>query len=307
MRRRRRLASQSRWLCSLRPYFCFSRAAATRDARHVITIWHQSRPGGAARFCRTKSSGSRPAIRNVHVRALYKETEELRSGFQAAALAGGGPELVYGPSDVLDTFQTMGICRTWRRGFRPSCATISSTGAHVSAVARRIRPKRELVQVGDRFGNHLALVYNRRFIQTPPKTTDELIELAVENTIDENGDGRKRPLRPGVEFYGAVLRDSVSDRLRRLGVCGAEPRRTDKPPCTARARARYAASRSRAYRFIKSLRDEHGVVPANCDYELADSLFKTGRAAMIINGDWSWADYLNNPEIDAAVAVLPTS
>ena len=26
---------------------------------------------------------------------------------------------------------------------------------------------------------------------------------------------------------------------------------------------------------------------------------------MIINGDWSWADYLENPEIDAAVAVLP--
>ena len=36
----------------------------------------------------------------------------------------------------------------------------------------------------------------------------------------------------------------------------------------------------------------HGVTPKNCDYELADSLFKTGRAAMIINGDWSWADYL---------------
>jgi arabinogalactan oligomer/maltooligosaccharide transport system permease protein len=46
-------------------------------------------------------------------------------------------------------------------------------------------------------------------------------------------------------------------------------------------------------------------MPANCDYELADALFKTGRAAMIINGDWSWADYLENPDIDAAIAVLP--
>ena len=26
---------------------------------------------------------------------------------------------------------------------------------------------------------------------------------------------------------------------------------------------------------------------------------------MIINGDWSWADYLATPGIDAAVAVLP--
>jgi arabinogalactan oligomer/maltooligosaccharide transport system permease protein len=60
-----------------------------------------------------------------------------------------------------------------------------------------------------------------------------------------------------------------------------------------------------AFSFIKALRDKHGVLPANCDYELADSLFKTGRAAMIINGDWSWSDYLDNPDIDAAVAVLP--
>jgi arabinogalactan oligomer/maltooligosaccharide transport system permease protein len=60
-----------------------------------------------------------------------------------------------------------------------------------------------------------------------------------------------------------------------------------------------------AYRFLQSLHDEYRVVPGNCDYDLADSLFKSGRAAMIINGDWSWIDYLNNPAIDAAVAVLP--
>jgi hypothetical protein len=47
------------------------------------------------------------------------------------------------------------------------------------------------VQIGDRFGNHLALVYNRNFIKVPPKTTDELVKLAIENTFDKNGDGRK--------------------------------------------------------------------------------------------------------------------
>ena len=60
-----------------------------------------------------------------------------------------------------------------------------------------------------------------------------------------------------------------------------------------------------AYRFILSLRDEARIVPRNCDYETADSLFKTGQAAMIINGDWSWADYLDDRGIDAAVAPLP--
>ena len=60
-----------------------------------------------------------------------------------------------------------------------------------------------------------------------------------------------------------------------------------------------------AYAFMQLLHDTYRVVPGNCDYELADSLFKSGRAAMIINGDWSWTDYLTNPSIDAAVAVLP--
>ena len=45
--------------------------------------------------------------------------------------------------------------------------------------------------------------------------------------------------------------------------------------------------------FIKSLRDEHKIIPKECDYEIANAMFKTGRAAMIINGDWSWGDYKN--------------
>ena len=32
-----------------------------------------------------------------------------------------------------------------------------------------------LVFLGDRFGNHLALVYNRHFINAPPQDTDELV------------------------------------------------------------------------------------------------------------------------------------
>ena len=80
----------------------------SRDDRHVVTIWHQSRPA-ERELLADEIARFETAHPDIHVRALYKETEELRSGFQAAALAGAGPELIYGPSDVLDTFQTMGI------------------------------------------------------------------------------------------------------------------------------------------------------------------------------------------------------
>ena len=274
------------------------------DTRRVVTIWHQVRPA-ERELLQDEIARFEATHPDVRVRPLYKETEELRSGFQAAALAGGGPELVYGPSDVLDTFHTMGLLRDMSAWFPQPAREDLVAGALTDLPARDEPSRQELVQVGDRFGNHLALVYNRRFIRQPPKTTDELVALAVQNTLDENGDGRKdryglvwnftEPFFavPFLTGYGAWVfeeRDSKSDSN------GGLPR-----PVPALDTPEMAEG----LRFIKSLRDEHGVVPANCDYELADALFKTGRAAMIINGDWSWADYLENPNIDAAVAVLP--
>jgi arabinogalactan oligomer/maltooligosaccharide transport system permease protein len=268
----------------------------THDNRRVITMWHQARPA-EREVLRDEIARYEATHPDVRIRPLYKETEELRSGFQAAALAGTGPELVYGPSDVLDTFHTMGLIQDLSPWFPEGEGGEFVDGALTYLPALNDPTKRELVQVGDRFGNHLALVYNRRFIKTPPKTTDELVRLAVENTIDADGDGR-------MDRYGLVWNFTepffALPFLTGYGAWVFEEPTTD-PPVPALDSPQSIA----AYRFIQSLRDEHRVVPANCDYELADSLFKTGRAAMIINGDWSWADYLENPEIDAAVAALP--
>ncbi|MEX2309875.1 MAG: extracellular solute-binding protein [Pirellulales bacterium] len=274
------------------------------DTRKVITIWHQSRPV-ERELLQDEIKRFQEAHPHVRVRALYKETEELRSGFQAAALARGGPELVYGPSDVLDTYQTMRILQDMGRWFPEELRGDFVEGALTYLPARTDPTRRELVQIGDRFGNHLALVYNRDFIHQPPKTTAELVDLAVKNTLDENRDGRK-------ERYGLVW--NFTEPFFAIPFLTGHGAWVFAEPAATAAAGKTSArpvpaldtpQAAEAFRFIKALRDEHGVMPANCDYELADALFKTGRAAMIINGDWSWADYVNNPEIDAAVAVLP--
>ena len=275
---------------------CQSRDQVIGNERRVITMWHPVRPA-EREVLRDEIAHYERAYPGIRIRPLYKETEELRSGFQAAALAGAGPELVYGPSDVLDTFHTMGLIQDLSPWFPANVGDEFVDGALTYLPATKDPTKRELVQVGDRFGNHLALVYNRRFIKTPPKTTDELVRLAVENTIDEDGDGRR-------DRYGLVWNFTEPFfAVPFLTGYGAwvfqEPESADPVP------ALDTPESVAAYGFLKSLREEHRIAPANCDYELADALFKTGRAAMIINGDWSWADYLENPEIDAAVAVLP--
>lgn len=275
-----------------------------RDERLPITVWHQLRPA-ERRLLVEEAKRFEELHPGTSVRVLYKETEELRSGFQAAALAGTGPELVYGPSDVLDTFQTMGLLRDLSAWFPSEACDDFVDGALTYLASTKEPGKRELVQVGDRFGNHLALVYNRRFIAQPPRTTDELVEFAVANTVDANGDGRNERYGlvwnftepyfgiPFITGYGAWLFEEPKDAEQAMTSSGGAIPALDTPEMLA------------ALAFIHALVDEHRVTPKNCDYELADALFKTGRAAMTINGDWSWADYLNNPQIDAAVAVLP--
>lgn len=275
------------------------------DPRRVVTIWHQARPE-EREFLQREIQRFETQHPEVRIRSLYKETEELRSAFQASALAGSGPELVYGPSDVLDTFQTMGILQDMSPWFGDDLQTDFVDGALTFLPSRHDPTRRELVQIGDRFGNHLALVYNRNFIKSPPKTTKEMVQLAVEHTFDSNRDGRKdryglvwnftEPFFavPFLTGYGGwVFADSKESEIKE----SAAPNRP--------VPALNSPNAVNALRFIKSLQSEHGVMPANCDYELADALFKSGRAAMIINGDWSWSAYTKNPNIDAAVAVLP--
>lgn len=45
----------------------------------------------------------------IKVEQVYKETEEMRSGFIIAAVAGQGAEIVYGPNDNIGVFSSVDI------------------------------------------------------------------------------------------------------------------------------------------------------------------------------------------------------
>lgn len=264
-----------------------------------LTLWHQMVPAERAILDQLVAEYE-AAHPGVSVRALYKETEELRSGFQASALAGSGPELVYGPSDVIGPFQTMGIVQDmspWLDSLEQS-AFLESALTRLPSREPGAAGKLDLLQVGDRIGNHLALVCNGRLMPTPPTTDEDFVRLARAATRDTNGDGR-------ADIYGVVWNYTepffVIPFLTGQGAWLFN--REDASQTTPELDTPQAVA---AYRFVLALRDEHKVMPVSCDYEDADGLFKEGRAAMIINGDWSWGDYLGKPELKAYVAPLPT-
>jgi maltose-binding protein MalE len=248
-----------------------------------ITIWHQDRSD--VRVVLQKQIERFMALHpGVKVEQLFKETEELRSGFIIAALAGQGPDIVYGPSDQVGPFETMQIIlplegifdSAWCASYDPLAMT---------------RYRGHLYQVADKLGNHLTLVYNRKLVPVPPATDLEMIAIGKRLTSPP-GEGRSARYGltwnytepfffiPFLTGFGGWIMDGEGH-----------------PALDTRATVE-------ALKFIKDLRDVHRIIPNEADYNIADILFKDGNAGMIINGDWSWAGYLK-AGLDIGVAPLP--
>ena len=285
---------------------------ASEDDGVILLLWHQMRPGDRA-ILAERIEVFEQQNPDVRVRPLYKETEELRSGLESAVLVGKGPDIVYGPSDPVGIYDEIGALQDlspWfgiaeqeefdERAFVTAPPSEEGDDGEDGGDSDGDAPKSDrLLFVGDRIGNHLALVYNRNQVPIPPTTTDEWVEIAKANTVDENGDGR--PERYGLVWnytepffvvpfltgYGAWIFDDE------LAAQGKYVPTLDTPEAQA------------AYAFVASLRNEHRVLPLSADYESASALFLAGKAAMLIDGDWSWQRYLKAKGIDAAIAPLP--
>lgn len=209
---------------------------------------------------------------DVKVTTAHFGVEDVRNQFLTAALGGGGPDVVYGPSDQAGPFSVAGTIRPledvfgeeYFRRFHP--LTTGKLAGHHWAVP-------------EQFGNHLVLVCNTDLVPEPPKSTDELIAMAKANTIDENGDGV-------IDRYGLVFETKEPFWLVPwLGGFGGWVMDGNAQPTLD------TPAMASALGFVRDLKTKHGVVPKDCDYELADTLFREGRAAMTINGPWSWAGY----------------
>lgn len=221
----------------------------------------------------------------LQVDVIYRETEELRSSYQSAVMGGSGPDLLYGPSDQVGPMATMGI-------IAPLEALLPHEFTSAIDPLALVQYKKHLYMVGDKVGNYLMLIYNKQLLPKPPVTTDELIQIGKEQTVDLDGDGR--PDRYGLvfnftePFFFVPWIKGFGESFFTID---------GKPNLNT-------AATISAFQFIKDLRDRDHIIPAECDYEMANALFKQGRAAMIINGDWSWGDY-KKAGIDFGVARLP--
>jgi maltose-binding protein MalE len=264
----------------------FIAGCARREDPNRIVIWHQMRPDEQVILQRqlNRFMTRHPGVR---VEEMFKETETLRSAYVVGALAGQGPDLVYGPSDPVGIYVAT-------KSIMPLEGILSESFLAAFDSSSLLRYQGHLYQIADKIGNHLALVYNKKYIQKPPETDIELIRVSKE-IQSRYGSTGGRPNVYGLTwnyiepFFFIPFFTGFGGWV--FDVDGVTP-------------ALDSQSMVAALKFVRRLRDDEKIVPNEADYEIADALFKDGKAAMLINGDWSWAGY-QQKGIDIGIAPLP--
>jgi len=240
-----------------------------REAANRVVIWHQKAGAERAFFEQIVAEYNR-ANPGETVKAVYREGEELRDSFIIAAVAGQGPDLVFGPADNIAVFAGTKAIRPWSEVFGGEFfAGFTEQGV--------VRWKGHPWLLADQTGNQLMLVYDRQAIAGAPATLDDLVAMGKDLTVrDTQGTTRYAltwnysepfffiPFLTG--FGGWIMDDAGRPTL-------------DTPEMRA------------ALQFVLDLRDKHGVMPQYEDYATANLMFLRRRAAMIIDGPWSWAGY----------------
>jgi arabinogalactan oligomer/maltooligosaccharide transport system substrate-binding protein len=250
--------------------------AATGTEAVRIALWTQEGEAeGAFQLVRKFANEYSAMHPNVTFDVLNKETEALRQDFQTASLAGNPPDLLWTVNDHAGPFVVAGIIQPVGELF------------DMSKYVPSVEMQGEIWAVPISSGNHLMLLYNKDLIQTPPATTDELIEVGKRLT---RGDtyaivwNQVEPfwLAPWLHGFGGEVfaEDGVTPTLNTPEMVNA-------------------------LKFMHSLKYVHRITPLEADYATMDTLFKEGKAAMIINGDWSLGEYRNVLGDKLGVAPIP--
>jgi len=212
---------------------------------------------------------------------LVKKTnvEVLREDFLTASLANAAPDILWTVSDHAGPFVAADIVE--------AVDNLFDLDMYVDSAMDAVKLEGKYWGVPISNGNQLMLLYNKKLIAEAPKDTDELFAVGKKLTTGGNYAlvwNQTEPfwLVPWLGgFKGKVFaEDGVTPTL-------------NTPEMVA------------TLKFLHDMKFDAKIVPLECDYDGADTLFKEGKAAMIINGDWSISGYVSALGDDLGVARIP--
>jgi arabinogalactan oligomer/maltooligosaccharide transport system substrate-binding protein len=246
-----------------------------------ITYWEDETDEGAVVLDELAAAfvEENPAIQ---VKRAHFSTEDLRQQYRVAVLEGNPPELVRGAGELAGAFGDLEIVRPLEGIVPQSVLDQFFPGALDGATI-----KDRLWGVPDNYGNHLMLIYNKQLVKAVSSDTDGWV--AQLKTLTDPAHGR----------YGLVydLKDPFS-LIPWLGGFGGWLLDEAGHPSLA------TKSMVSALQFLQDLKLVHQVVPPDVNYESAYEMFRSGKAAFVIDGAWN-LDRYRGAGVDFGVAALP--
>lgn len=222
---------------------------------------------------------------NISVDVVNYDVEKLRENFQTSALAGTGPDMLWTVNDHAGVFALADLVQ-------PVDGLGVDTAQFVQAAYDATLVDNKHYGIPLSYGNNLMLLVNKKLIAKVPADTDEMVASA-KDFMAKNPGSVGLAWNFGEPFWlvpwlggenGAVFADA-----------GKTPT-LNTPQMVA------------ALTLLAKFKNTDKITPNDCDYACADTLFKDGKAAMIINGDWSLGDYTNvtaTKTIDLAISAFP--
>lgn len=245
-----------------------------------IVLWtKEGEADGGLQFVQSLADDYTSFNPNVTFEVTNKDVETLREDFLTAGLAGAMPDLLWTVNDHAGPFTDAELVMPVDDMF--------DLDKYVESASAAVRLNGQTWGLPISNGNHLMLIYNKDLIEEPPQNTDELIEMGQELTTGDQ--------------YGLVYNQTEPFWLVPwlggfTGSVFAEDGRT--PTLNTEEMVN-------TLQFLYDIKYETPIVPAESDYDGADTLFKEGKAAMIINGDWSLGGYKDSLGDKLGVARIP--
>ncbi|MGC4001018.1 MAG: extracellular solute-binding protein [Anaeromyxobacter sp.] len=254
--------------------------SAGRAAAADMVAWHAYRGAEKAAFEKVVAQyNARPGVK-VRVAPLAVPYDAFADKISAAVPRGKGPDLFIYAQDRLGGWIEAG------RTVEPLDFLVDD------AVRARFIPTTldALTYKGSLWGLPLdykviALIYDRKQVRTPPRTTAELVALA--RKLTQKGAGRYGlAYTYGDFYYNAALMNGFGG-----GVFDARGVPTLDAPGNVKAFETLMAWKAA------------GILPAEPSPTLITSLFNEGKAAMVFSGPWFLGELA--PEVEYGVAPLP--
>ncbi len=262
-------------------FFASGSARVSAQDSGSLTLWH----GWTGAEADTLNDQIIPAWQEanpgVTIDVLAVPFDQLKNKYQTEVATGGGPDLLIGPADWTGELASADLIRSL-----DGLVSEEALGQYVPSAVEALTYDGQLYGLPESIET-VALYYNTDLVPTPPTSTAELIQMSGE-IAGANPD-----------TFGFALYSNFYHPAGYLFGWGAQLFNEENTS---------ALNSPETISFLTWLSDltaQPGVTFQNDDGAIS-SLFKEGKAGMVINGPWAVGDYQSALGADKVkVAELP--